>query len=130
MLYKFLSLVYLTLAQTRDCQIALDAWNEMGGNPSYSPSASNCCGDTGISCSSNRIVSISWSGPYFSNKQMISSKLANLELYLLILSGFSLQTIPQFVYSLRNISYLSITRCELSGAIPSEIGNLAKLQTL
>jgi hypothetical protein len=130
---KLIVLLALSLAQT-DCQIALNAWNDMGGNPSYAPSTVNCCNNYGITCASGSIISVTgvnWGGSYFSQRRYLSPILATLpSLRSLAFSSFNLTTIPNFIFTMNKLAGLSLTYSGLRGPIPPELGQLPQLTGL
>jgi hypothetical protein len=114
-----------------DCQIALNAWNEMGGNFPYAPTPVNCCGNSGITCSYGSITGLIWSVSSFSQNQFISSSISSLPMLTsLSLSGFNLSMIPTFILSMVKLQSLSVVRCGLQGQIPADLGLLNQLKYL
>ncbi|CAL9005599.1 unnamed protein product [Prunus brigantina] len=98
----------------------------------------DCCRWEGVYCSNQtgHVIQLhlgySFPGYSFQGK-MISPKLIELQhlQYLHLASiDFNESQIPDFIGSLTNLRYLSLSYCNLVGQIPSSFGNLTQLQHL
>lgn len=130
MISRLLPLFRFAFAQT-DCLIVSEAYNEMQGILLHAPTPDNCCGVNGIACFNDTITDISWPGSYFLQKKIISAKIGSLlSLNSLSLTGFELESVPNFIFKLTKLKYLSLENSQISGHIPNEIGQLTELLML
>ena len=112
----------------------LSSWTNNSTNP-------NCCTWRGVTCDNqtNHVIMIDFNGVYDDNTNghdyaiggEIGSSLVEFKyLEYLDFNGKNFSRIPKFIGSFKNLTYLDLSGNPISGAIPSELGNLTKLQFL
>ncbi|KAK6230544.1 hypothetical protein QUC31_002062 [Theobroma cacao] len=116
-----------------DFKQSLQLVNQSGFHDLSSWEGKDCCAWTGISCDGLYVERLDLHGKFLLAAGSISPSLLKLQ-YLSYLdlseNDFNGSRIPEFIGSLKNLTHLDLSHANFGGPIPSQLGNLSKLETL